>query len=134
MKVGKWRKTERDSMESAQHLFDEDNYLIALPIFETLLNNHPKELYLKYVSGLCGLYRSDKHDDALRLLSEVYNKNNKIAEIELDLAKANHLNYKFDEAFALLDLYKKKTKKIEVKKQERIDLLLNYCENGKKLV
>lgn len=134
MKVGKWRKTERDSMESAQHLFDEDNYLMALPIFETLLNNHPKELYLKYVSGLCGLYRSDKHDDALRLLSEVYNKNNKIAEIELDLAKANHLNYKFDEAFALLDLYKKKTKKIEVKKQERIDLLLNYCENGKKLV
>lgn len=134
MKVGKWRKTERDSMENAQHLFDEGNYVMALPMYEALLNNHPKELYLKYVTGLCGLYRSDKHDDALRLLTEVYEKNKKTNEIELDLAKANHLNYKFDEALAFLDLYKKKTKKIEVKKQEQIDLLVHYCDNGKKLV
>lgn len=134
MKVGKWRKTERDSMENAQHLFDEGNYVMALPMYEALLHNHPKELYLKYVTGLCGLYRSDKHDDALRLLTEVYEKNKKTNEIELDLAKANHLNYKFDEALALLDLYKKKTKKIEVKKQEQIDLLSHYIDNGKKLV
>jgi len=134
MKVGKWRKTERDSMENAQHLFDEGNYVIALPIYEALLQNHPKELYLKYVSGLCGLYRSDKHDDALRLLTEVYEKNKKTNEIELDLAKANHLNYKFDEALAFLELYKKKVKKIEAKKQEQIDLLVHYCDNGKKLV
>ncbi|MBK6835980.1 MAG: PD40 domain-containing protein [Bacteroidetes bacterium] len=134
MKVSKWRKTERDSMENAQHLFDEGNYVMALPMYDALLHNHPKELYLKYVTGLCGLYRSDKHDDALRLLSEVYEKNKKTAEIELDLAKANHLNYKFDEALALLELYKKKVKKIEAKKQEQIDLLLHYCDIGKKLV
>lgn len=134
MKVTKWRKTEKDSLENAQHLFDEGNYVIALPIYDALLNNHPKELYLKYVTGLCGLCRSDKHDDALRLLTEVYEKNKKVAEIELDLAKASHLNYKFDEALAFLELYKKKTKKIELKKQEQIDLLTNYCNNGKQLV
>ena len=134
MKVNKWRKTERDSMEHAQLLFDEGNFTVALPIFESILNNHPKELYLKYVTGLCGLYRSDKHDDALRLLTEVYEKNKKTNEIELDLAKANHLNYKFDEALALLELYKKKTTKLEIKKQEQIDLLTNYCNNGKQLV
>jgi len=121
-------------LENAQHLFDEGNYVIALPIYDALLTNHPKELYLKYVTGLCGLYRSDKHDDALRLLTEVYEKNKKVAEIELDLAKASHLNYKFDEALAFLELFKKKTKKIELKKKEQIDLITHYCNNGKQLV
>ncbi|HEY1054725.1 MAG TPA: hypothetical protein VGE24_06300, partial [Emticicia sp.] len=69
MKTNKWRQTERDSMERAQLLFEEENYGIAIPIFETLLKNHPTELYLKYMNGLCGLHRSDKHGEALVLLT-----------------------------------------------------------------
>jgi tetratricopeptide (TPR) repeat protein len=134
MNTSKWRKTERDSMERAYLLYEEGNYTIAIPIFEALLKSHPDELYLKYMNGLCGLYRSDKHGDALVFLSEVYEKNKKTSDIEFDLAKANHLNYKFDEALRLIDLYKAKNKTIKPATQKQLQLLVDYCNNGKKLV
>nr|MDQ3049241.1 hypothetical protein [Bacteroidota bacterium] len=56
MKTRKWRKTELDSLSKAQQMFVDQNYLLALPLFERMQENHPKELYLKYVTGICGLY------------------------------------------------------------------------------
>jgi predicted Zn-dependent protease len=101
----KWRKTEKDTMASAVLMYDDANYLLALPLFENLYSAHPKEEFLNYCYGKCALYRSDKHEIALKLLGEVYEKNKKVENIEYDFAKANHFNYKFDEALVLLDKY-----------------------------
>ena len=68
MKTRKWRNTELDSLSKAQVLFEEENYVMALPLYDQMLKNHPKEMYLKYVTGICGLYRSDMHAHALELL------------------------------------------------------------------
>ena len=126
----KWRKTENDSMERALLLYDEANYTMALPIYEKLYTAHPKEEYLKYCFGRCALYRSDKHEVALTLLNEVYEKNKKIEDIQLDLAKANHFNLKFDEAIALIDLcLANKKVKPEIKKEA--NQLKLYCINAK---
>lgn len=107
MKTRKWRKTELDSLTKAQALFEEENFVMALPIFEALHNSHPKELYLSYVFGICGLYRSDMHEKSMELLGNVYEKNKKAADIEYDLSRAYHYNYKFDEAILLLEKYLK---------------------------
>lgn len=126
----KWRKTENDSMQNALFLFDEGKYLMALPIYENLYKAHPKEDYLKYCYGKCALYRSDKHDVALDLLSQMYAKNKKIDGIEYDLARADHYNYKFDEAIVLLDgLLAKKKVTPELKKNAL--QLKQYCTNAK---
>jgi len=126
----KWRKTEKDSMQSALMIFDEGNYLLALPYYQNLYNNHPKEEFLKYCYGKCGLYRSDKHEIALKLFSEIYDKNKKIENIVYEFAMANHYNYKFDEAIILLDkiLIKRKSSP-EIKKNAA--QLKQYCNNGK---
>ena len=126
----KWRKTEKDTMASAVMMYDDANYLLALPLFENLYNAHPKEEFLKYCYGRCALYRSDKHEIALKLLSEVYEKNKKVENIEYDLARANHFNYKFDEAIALLDKYLAK-KKLILDDKKKADQLKQYCINGK---
>jgi Tol biopolymer transport system component len=126
----KWRRTENDSMERALLLYDEANYTMALPIYEKLYTAHPKEEYLKYCYGRCALYRSDKHEVALTLLNEVYEKNKKIENIQLDLAKANHFNLKFDDALALIDLcLANKKVKPEIKKEA--NQLKLYCINAK---
>lgn len=126
----KWRKTENDSMQNALFLFDEGKYLMALPIYENLYKAHPKEDYLKYCYGKCALYRSDKHDVALDLLSQMYARNKKIDGIEYDLARANHYNYKFDEAIALLDALLAK-KKIAPELKKNALQLKQYCANAK---
>jgi hypothetical protein len=126
----KWRKTEKDSMISALMMFDDGNYLLALPFYENLYNGHPKEEFLKYCYGKCALYRSDKHEVAFKLLSEVYEKNKKVDNIEYDLARANHYNYKFDEAIALTDKYVAK-KKLAPENKLSGERLKQYCINGK---
>ena len=62
-------------MQSAVMMMDDANFTLALPFFENLYNQHPKEEFLKYCYGKCALYRSDKHEKALKLLNEVYEKN-----------------------------------------------------------
>lgn len=128
----KWRKSERDSMEKAQAFYDDNLKLLALPIFLQLQKNHPTEVYLCYITGLSALERSDVHSLALELLTKTYNKNKKIPKIEYELARALHLNYKFDEALANLESYKKK--KILPADIEEADHLINYCNNAKTLV
>ena len=54
MKTRKWRKSEKDSLLKAQAMFQDENFLLALPIFDKLVDSHPKEVYLKYVTGICG--------------------------------------------------------------------------------
>lgn len=126
----KWRKTENDSMQNALLLYEEGNYLLALPVYEKLYTAHPNEDYLKYCYGKCALLRSDKHETALKLLTEVYAKNNKVNDIEYDLAKANHYNYKFDEALGFIDkaLANKRT---SPESKEAAKQLQKYCINAK---
>jgi hypothetical protein len=133
MKTRKWRKTEIDSLTKAQAMFEEENYVMALPLYDGLLQNHPKEMYLKYVVGICGLYRSDMHSRALELLQQVYDKNKKAADIEYDLARANHYNYKFDEALALIEKYLS-GKNVTEDKKKKATQLKEYCNNAKILV
>lgn len=126
----KWRETENDSMQEALLLFDEGNYLMALPIYQKLFNQHPDEEYLKYCYGKCALSRSDQHDTAMILLSEIYEKNKKVFEIEYDLARAYHYTYRFDEALLLLDKFLSR-KKLKPDQKSKAIQLKYYCINGK---
>lgn len=109
----KWRKTEKDSLNDALIVYDEKKYLIALPIFENIHINHPDEEFIKYMYAKCALYRSDRYDEAYRLLSEVYSKNKKVDNIEYDLARAAHFTNRFDEANKLVDSYMSNRKTTE---------------------
>lgn len=126
----KWRKTENDSMQSALLMLDDGNFLLALPLYENLYNAHPKEEFLKYCYGKCALYRSDKHEVALKLLGEVYEKSKKVENIEYDFARANHYNYKFDEAIALVEKCLVR-KKVSAETKKNAAQLKQYCINGK---
>ncbi|MDF2453649.1 MAG: ompA [Bacteroidota bacterium] len=128
----KWRKSENDSMQSALMMLDDGNYLLALPFYENLYNSHPKEEYLKYCYGKTALSRSDKHEIALKLLGEVYEKNKKVEDIEYDLARANHFNYKFDEAMLLIDKAIA-NKRVSTESKKKAAQLKQYCINGKEL-
>ena len=106
----KWRKSEKDSLDNALLLYEEKNYLLAYPTFENLLNQHPKESYLKYACGICALSRSDKHHIAYEYLSELYAKNKRIENIKYDLARAAHYTNHLDEAETLIKEYLAPTK------------------------
>lgn len=133
MKTRKWRKTQIDSLTKAQSMFETQDYVQALQLYEPMLQEHPDEMYLKYVVAICGLYRSDMHEQSLNLLLQVYDKNKKASDIEYDLARAYHYNYKFDDALAMLNKYLAH-KNLTEKQKTNAQQLINYCNNAKVLV
>jgi len=126
----KWRKGEQDSMANALLLYEDGKVNLALPMFEKLYKNHPDEEYLKFMYGRTSLTRSDKHEVALQLLTEVYSKNKKAIDIEYDLARANHYNYNFDLAMEFADK-SLNNKRTTPALKEKIPQLKKYIANAK---
>ncbi len=126
----KWRATEKDSLDNALLLYEEKNYLLALPEFESIHKNHPKEEFIKYLFGRCALNRSDKQEDAYIALSEVYAKNKKVENIQYDLARAAHYTYKLDEASTLVEAYLNNKRTTPEGKKDG-ELLKRYINNAK---
>lgn len=133
--VNGWRASEKDSMSQAFQWFETKNYCQALPVFETLYKAHPSEFFIKYCYGVCALSRTDKHEEALNLLLQVYRKNNKIEDIDYHLAKAHHLNYKFDDALNILSSTNLRGKNnFSDSIMRLVPLLKQYCVSAKLLV
>ncbi|MBL7917622.1 MAG: PD40 domain-containing protein, partial [Bacteroidia bacterium] len=130
--TSKWRKTERDSFENAFLLYEEGNHELAFPIYEACNKNHPNQPFIRYMYGKTALVRSDKHAEALEYLQEAYDGNKKIILIEYDLAKALHLNYKFEDALVKIDAFFKQ-KKITPEERTQAELLKKHILNAKEL-
>lgn len=133
--VSSWRPSERDSMEQAFQLFEKKQHREALPVFERLYKNHSSEFFLKYCYAVCAITRADKYEDALSLLKQVYKKNNKIEDIDYHLAKANHINYKFDDALEVISSSNTKGRdNFTDSIRGLVTQLKQYCVNAKLLV
>lgn len=133
MKTRTWRKSQIDSLKSAEAFFEDQNFELAIPLLLAIQKEHTDELYLKYVTGISCLFRTDLHEHALHFLMEVYAKNQEAEDVEYYLAKAYHYNYKFDEGIALLDNYLKR-KNLSSPQKRNAGLLLEYCRNAKHIM
>ena len=126
--------SEENQFENAQYLFDQNNFRLALPLFEKLLEKHPNDTRIKYFTALCYASRPDKQALMLQYLQEVFEKNKKADKIEYQLARASLFNYKFEEADAYLKQYVEKIKKPSPQEQKDIDMLSNNLKNAKELM
>ncbi len=125
--VRKWRKSEVDSLDHGLTLYDDKMYEQACPLFEGILKNHPKEEFIKYSFARCALYRSDKHEEAYLILTELYPKYNDINEMKFDIALAALFNLKFDEAEDYLAKFMA-NKRISIQDKRRADALKKNIE------
>ena len=129
---GDLRKSLTDSLERANYHLDQEEYLRALPIYIKFGEIYPDEMLFKYNKGICYLYKSDEHEKALQMLSEVYEKNKKAADINYYIGRAYLLNLKFDEAVTQFNICL--NQKLSEKKKKEILHLIENCNNGKVLV
>jgi hypothetical protein len=128
-----WPQAEKDSFRTGKSYYDAEMYDLAAPIFINLQKKHPKEVYLQYAAGVCALERSDLSALALDLLQQANTNKVNLDEAPYNLARAQLLNYKFDEALATLNQMEAAAVKKPIAKElkEKIDLLKIYCNNAK---
>lgn len=121
-----------DTLTVAQTMFDDQNFVMAFPYLNELQKNHPEETFLKYLTGICCLFKEDTQKQGLELLLEVYEKNKRAEDIEYYLALAYHYNNNFEEAIVMTDKYlsKKHLSKPQIRVTEK---LKETCKEGQKL-
>lgn len=133
--LGKGYKKDKASIlifGRAEEYFENESYLQALPLYRSLEPLYGTNNYLIYKIGICLLYKSDETANALEYLTNVKKQNPKAANIDLYLARAYHLNERYDDAITNLDLFDA-NKDNDAEKKEESGRLRQYCINAKQL-
>ncbi|TND02413.1 MAG: ompA [Bacteroidetes bacterium] len=125
-------KKGQEELNIAEQLFEDGSFLLALPHYRSLESQYGDNPYLKYKVGICLLYKSDEVDKALEYLQAVKQKNAKAADIDFYVARAFHMNEKYDDALASLNLYVL-NKKISPEQKEQAEHYIEYCNNAKEI-
>lgn len=131
-------KTKKELEEDAYNALADEDYAAAYDKFDALNAKYPKEFNYKLYLGVSSLRNPERKERALEIFTEIKKEYPKFTDVDFFLGRANHVNYKFDEAIAILDLFikdnsssiKKETKfLVEEAKQTIIN-----CNNGKQLI
>lgn len=127
----------KDIKEDAAYYFDGKDYKKAYELYDKLSAQNPTNMEYKFRLGFCTLNYPDKKARAIELFTDL-KKTDKSADVDYYLAKAYHINYKFDEAKILYTQYllKKGTKITEEDKPliEDAKLGIANCNNGNELI
>ena len=112
------------SLYDADKLFEDENYLRALAVYDSLWDLRPNDIYLQYKTGICYIYKSTGRDKAYDILKEIVGVEGH-KDVMFYLARSKHLNYQFEDA---IDLYNEYMQKERPSGNQRI-LTLHYLEN-----
>ncbi|MBA3972075.1 MAG: PD40 domain-containing protein, partial [Bacteroidetes bacterium] len=83
--------------------------------------------------GVCMLYASDDKEKPIPFLEFASNKSDVEKEVFFYLARAYHLNYRFDDAIKQYQAYQKVASAAKAEKL-MVDRQIEMCKNGKKLL
>lgn len=112
------------------------DYAKAYQMFDELHKKYPKETDYHFKLGICALGVPDKKERAIEIFTELNNKL-KSSESELYLARAYHINYKFDEALKILEPLHQKLMASKKKDDKALDEdvlhIMQYCSSGNQI-
>ncbi len=110
------------------------DYLEALKFYEEAYEYNDDNAELNYLIGISYLQSSEKRN-ALEYLEKVYmDKEDIVKDLLFWKGRANHYNYKFDEAILDYEEYAGSLEQRKLKKQKaKIDKLIAECESGREL-
>lgn len=124
----KYTKEEKQELAHAEFLFDERNYILALPIYLKLSKSHPEDIYVTYKTGICYLYKNDEKEKALDYLLKAYDNEPDLINILFYIGKAYAARYQFEDA---ITYYKKHLNtKLSPEQIEETNKHINWAENG----
>jgi shikimate dehydrogenase len=125
--------SEAELKEQAAKLFDDDQFEEAYPLYAQLASIYNKDPNINYRLGVCMLYASEDKEKPIPFLELAAKYTDVEKEVFFYLAKAYHLNYRFDDAIKQYQAYAKvasgpKAEKLQVQRQ------IEMCKNGKRLL
>ncbi|MCK6650409.1 MAG: hypothetical protein L6Q66_12200, partial [Bacteroidia bacterium] len=125
--------SEEELKTQAAKLFDEDQFEEAYPLYSQLVSLYQKDVNYNFRLGVCMLYASDDKEKPVAFLEFAAKSPEAEKEVQFYLARAYHLNYRFDDAIKKYNEYKKVASAAKAEKL-MVDRQIEMCKNGKKLL
>ncbi len=125
--------SETDLKKEAGILFENDEFDKAFPLYSQLTSIYPKDPDYNYRLGVCMIYSFEDKEKPIRYLEYASTKPEVDKEVLYYLAKAYHLNYRFDDAILKYKEYKKVASSAKAAKLQ-VDRQIEMCKNGKLLL
>ncbi|MBL7888461.1 MAG: PD40 domain-containing protein [Bacteroidia bacterium] len=125
--------SEEELKTQAAKLFDEDQFEEAYPLYSQLVSLYQKDVNYNFRLGVCMLYASDDKEKPIAFLEFAAKSPEAEKEVQFYLARAYHLNYRFDDAIKKYNEYKKVASAAKAEKL-MVDRQIEMCKNGKKLL
>jgi tetratricopeptide (TPR) repeat protein len=127
----------KDVQAEAAYYFDSKDYKKAYELYDKLYTQVPKNFDYKFRLAYSSLFYPEKKARAVELFEDI-KKTDKSPDVDYYLAKAYHVNYKFDEAIKSYESYITiKGTKLSKEDQAFIEdskLGIINCTNGKELI
>lgn len=127
----------KDVQEEAAIAFDSKDYKKAYELYDKLYTQVPKNFEYKFRLGYSSIFYPEKKARAIEIFEDI-KRTDKSADADYYLAKAYHINYKFDQAITSYDAYiaAKGNKIKEDDKPFIADAKIGVmnCNNGKELI
>lgn len=127
----------KELQEEADYYFENKDYKKAYVDYDKLFAQNPKDVNYEFRLGYCCLFYPEKKARAIEIFEDL-KRTQKSADVNYYLAKAYHINYRFDDAInsynAYLAAIGTKIKDADKPLVEDAKLGLMNCENGKELV
>ena len=125
--------SEEELKKQANKLFEGEDYVAAYPLYSQLVSLYPKDPVYNYKLGVCMLNSGGDREAPIPYLEFASQKKEVDKEVFFYLGKVYQLNYRFDNAIAAFNNFKKTGSKSQIQKLE-VDLQIAMCNNGKTLL
>ena len=127
----------KDLNEEADYYFDLKDYKKSYELYDKLYVKYPKVLDVKFRLGYSSLFYPEKKARAIEIFEDI-KRTDKAPVVDYYLAKAYHVNYRFDDAIKYYTAFSqiKDKKLLEEYKDFLEDTKLGTinCKNGKELM
>lgn len=131
--IGQYRAKKEANANDARDNFSKGNFKGSLIEYTELLKSDPKNTTFHYRTALCYLNLNTDKSKAITHLEFVIKQAGYDKQALLELGKAYHYAYRFDEAIEILKRYKEELGKKGAAIIEA-DKLIAYCFNAKELI
>src|SRR5688572_13940841 len=121
----------RKLMKDGNKFFDDENYRAALPFYEQVLAKEPNDETALFRAGVSYMaFDKEKASDYLYKAQKIKPKVSK--DVEYWLGRADHINYRFDDAIGHYKAYDASLKSKDQRKPE-VAMLIQQSKNAKDL-
>lgn len=127
----------KDIQAEAAYYFDQKDYKKAYELYDKLYTQVPKNFEYKFRLGYSSLFYPEKKARAIEIFEDI-KRTDKSPDVDYYLAKAYHINYRFDEAIVSFENFIKakgeKVAKNDAPLVQDSKLGIENCKNGKELI